>query len=175
MVTLETVLNVIPVVSLVIVGAYYSLQIRNQNRTRTIQLLMQLSQTRTVEYTKIALELLNMEWEDYDDFERKYGSDVDPDNYGKRMSSLYRFNTMGLLLMKGHIDADTIFNLESGNAPLYHWTKFESVIKEQRRRYKIPNWCNGFEYLANESKKYLERQGFSSEIPETFLQYVPED
>ena len=113
--------------------------------------------------------------EDYDDFERKYGSDVDSDNYAKRMFSLYRFNTMGLLLKKGHIDAETLFTFESGNYPLFHWTKFESVIKEQRRRYNIPNFCVGFEYLANEPRKYLERQGFSSEVPETFLHYVPEE
>ena len=44
MVTFETVLNVVPVVSLVIVGVYYSFQIRNQNRTRQAQLFMNLQQ-----------------------------------------------------------------------------------------------------------------------------------
>lgn len=40
MVTLETVLDVIPIVSLVVVLAYYTLTVRNQNRTRQAQLLM---------------------------------------------------------------------------------------------------------------------------------------
>ncbi len=64
---------------------------------------------------------------------------------------------------------------ESGNAPLFHWVKFESIIKEQRRRYNFPIWCVGFEYLANESRKYLKQHGFLPEVPETFLYYVSEE
>ena len=42
MVTLETLLDVVPVVSLVVVLTYYTLTVRNQNRTRQAQLLLSL-------------------------------------------------------------------------------------------------------------------------------------
>jgi predicted DNA-binding ArsR family transcriptional regulator len=35
------------------------------------------------------IEVLSMKWSDYDDFERKYGSDEHPDIYGKRAAALY--------------------------------------------------------------------------------------
>jgi hypothetical protein len=57
---------------------------------------------------------------------------------------------------------------------MFHWAKFGFVIKELRRRYKMPLYGVGFEYLAEENKKYLERQGFSVTVPETFYQYVPD-
>ena len=43
-------------------------------------------------------ELLNMEWSDYDDFEKKYGSDVNLDNFAKRQSTFYLFDTLGNML-----------------------------------------------------------------------------
>ena len=58
---------------------------------------------------------------------------------------------------------------------MFHWKKFGEVIKEIRRRYSMPLFCKGFEYLSNENSKYLERRGFSVEIPDTYYTYIPDE
>jgi len=40
-------------------------------------------------------ELMNMEWRDYDDFERKYGSDFNMDNFAKRSTAWTTYSTFG--------------------------------------------------------------------------------
>jgi len=152
---------------------YYVMVLRNQNKTRQIQLLLQLSDDYTEETTRRGLELIEMEWTDYDEFERKYGSDNNPDNYTKRMTHWNLFNTQGMLLMNGLVDSELLFG--SGRvSPMFHWKKFGDVIKEIRRRYSTPLYCTGFEYLANENRKYLEQKGFTVELPDTYIQYVPD-
>jgi hypothetical protein len=74
-----------------IAAVYYVMNLREQRRNRIITFTQNLMQTfNTVETFKIQGELLNMEWKDYDDFE-KYGSDNNLDNYGKRMFFFYTF------------------------------------------------------------------------------------
>ncbi len=52
----------------------------------------------TYENPETWLELLNMEWSDYDDFERKYGSDYNLDNVAKRHLFWIYFDALGCLL-----------------------------------------------------------------------------
>jgi hypothetical protein len=41
---------------------------------------------------------MNMEWKDYDEFERKYGSDFNLDNYAKRTTTMIHYNMLGSLV-----------------------------------------------------------------------------
>jgi hypothetical protein len=170
----QTVFQFLQTLGILVGVFYYIMVLRNQSKTRQIQLIMQLSDSYTEEFSRKGVELLDMEWKDYDEFERKYGSDNNPDNFAMRVTSWNRFNTQGQLLMNRLIDADTIFGANR-QAAMFHWKKFGEVIKEIRRRYNMPLFCTGFEYLANENSKYLERRGFSVEVPETYYQYIPDE
>ena len=173
MVEVQTVIDLLTPLSITAGVIYYVMVLRNQNKTRQIQLLMQLSENYNEEASRRSLELLEMEWTDYDEFERKYGSDNNPDNFAKRVTHWNLYNTQGMLLMNGLVDSDTLFGA-SGAAPILHWKKFGSVIKEIRRRYSSPLLAKGFEYLADENRKYLEQKGFTVELPDTYYQYIPE-
>ncbi len=62
--------------------SYYILTIRNANKVRKTQTLMQLrEQLLTKEWLDDYTELLEAEYSDYDDFLRKYDSSVNWDNY----------------------------------------------------------------------------------------------
>jgi hypothetical protein len=117
---------------------------------------------------------MSMEWEDYDDFQRKYGSDNNTDNFAMRMASWNRYNTQGMMLMNGFVNADLLFG-GGRAAPMYHWKKFGEIILELRKRYSMPLYGVGFEYLATENKKYLEAKGYTIEIPDTFFEHVPDE
>jgi hypothetical protein len=124
-------------------------------------------------YSRI-IELLNMQWTDYDDFEKKYGSDNNPENFATRMSIWYSINSIGLMLKDGFIDADTVYNQLGELTSIWLWTKFESVIKENRRRYNVPNNFEHFEFLYNEVMKIRDKRGVTVPVPETFAKYISE-
>lgn len=92
MIELSVIRDLLAIFGVIAGFSYYVLTVRNSQRsqqiareTQQLQLLIQLASFQDLEFSKIDLEVINMEWTDYDDFERKYGSDYNPDNYAKRM------------------------------------------------------------------------------------------
>jgi len=65
------------------------------------------NQLSTEEHMKKWIDQMNMEWENYDDFERKFGSDVDPGNFARRYSLMYIYDGIGYLLQEKQMDIDT--------------------------------------------------------------------
>ncbi len=61
-----------------------------------------------------------------------------------------------------------------GVIPYVNWSKFGDVIIEIRRRYNQPLNCQYFEYLAEESVKYMQDRGIDTTVPDTFYSYVPD-
>ena len=180
-ITASLVLQVVQTIALIVGIAYYIMTLQNTRKNQ--QMTLESTQLRTLanfsdNYTEAdamrGAELMNMEWEDYDDYERKYGSDFNLDNYSKRMVNWGRYNTMGILLRRGLIERDLLFEYAQ-HAPIQHWTKFKDVIYEMRRRYNVPLFGVDFEYLADECRKYVEEKGFDPKVPDTFFRYVPDE
>ena len=181
-ITYQMVLNTLQTVGLLVGIFYYIMTLQNTKKnqqltleTRRLQILMDIDQEmKSFEnYTRI-IELLNMQWTDYDDFERKYGSDNNPENFATRYSILYSLNSIGILVKDRFIDADTAYDLLGEVSTIWLWKKFESVIKETRRRYNAPNTLEYFEFLNNEVMKVRKLRGVNIAVPETFTKYVPE-
>ena len=157
---------------------YYVLTVRNAQKNqqmaeqnRQIQILQGFTQTE--EDGKRMVELLGMEWKDYDEFERKYGSDNNPDNYAKRNLVWNQYNWDGYMLQTGLMDREMFFEL-AGIIPILLWAKFGIVMKEIRRRYNQPlNW-KYLEYLAEEAEKYMQEKGIDTTVPDTYYTYVPD-
>jgi hypothetical protein len=117
-------------------------------------------------------ELLNMEWTDYDDFEKKYGSDYNLDNYAKRMSVWKIYNTLGMLLREKLIEPEVLYRINDIN-PLLMWSKFRDIIVEQRKRYGGEGTLSDFELLNDEILRVKLSIDPSYKIPEKLLRYVP--
>jgi len=175
MVDLQTLSLMLAATSIVIAASYYILTLRNTRLTRQAQLFNQVYQTfSTTELHRNYMELLNYEWKDYEDFERKYGSNTNLDSYSKRASLWLWFNGMGLLMQKKLIDPEMVY-FTAGNQALWTWAKFEPIIKEICRGYNVSDSFEHFEYLVNEMRKISDRRGSQlADIPETFATYVPE-
>ena len=175
MVDLQTVSVVLAAASIVIAALYYLFTLRNARLSRQAQLFMQLYQNFTSrELHKTHIELLDYEWNDYEDFERKYGSDANIESYSKRASLWLWFNGIGLLVEKGLVDPEMVY-FTAGNQALWTWAKFESVIKEIGRRYHVEDSLIHFEYLVNELRKISQKRGSTlGTIPESWASYVPE-
>ena len=154
---------------------YYVFNMREQSKTRRITQTNNLMQTLlTVESNKIGGELLYMKWENYDDFEKKYGSDVNMDNWAKRVSLFYTYDTLGNLLKSGLADVETLYSVGTIITAVWLWVKFKPIIEESRRRYSGKDGYAGFEYLATKMMEMKSRRDPLYKIPETGMAYVPD-
>ena len=178
MIEISMVRDLVAIFGVIAGFSYYVLTVRNAQKsqqiaeeTREIQVISGYFQTE--EDNKRLIELLNMEWKDYDEFEKKYGSDNNPDNYAKRTCIWNQFNTLGYLVKKDLVAKEPLFEL-LGVIPYVYWSKFGDVIIEIRRRYNQPLFCQYFEYLAEESVKYMQDRGIDTTVPDTFYSYVPD-
>jgi hypothetical protein len=154
-----------------IAALWYTWNYQNMNRSRRIQMFMQIYQQITSEsHMKSWIDVINMEWKDYEDFERKYGSDNNPENFAKRYSLSYMYSGIGYLLKERQIDIDTAYQLGSP-VFVWYWKKLEPIMGEHTRRYGGHQWEN-LEYLANEVIKYSQRMGRPITVPNTFGKYI---
>jgi len=119
------------------------------------------------------IELMNMDWEDYHDFETRYGSDNNPENYSKRQSVWIIMNGLGAMLDEGIVESEKVLKLVAF-FPIYLWEKFQPIIYEQRVRYKIPSAYQYWEQLVAELKEEVIRQDGKVDVPDQFTRYIPD-
>jgi hypothetical protein len=75
-------------------------------------------------------------------------------------------------LRKKLVDKDTMYAAISAGGSLWLWDRHESIIKEIRRRYNMPELGVNFEYLIEEHKKMMKQRGHSLEVPEFYGRYI---
>jgi hypothetical protein len=163
-----------------IAAIFYVLNLRISQRnmrqtleTRKLQFVTSItSQLNSEEGHRRYVELMNMEWKDYDDFERKYGSDYNLDNAAKRFCVWQTYNTLGMLVREKLVEPELLYPIVGGL--MNHWTKFKDVIKEQRKRYGGEDDLSEFEFLYNEIHRVALSRDPSFKIPETLTHYVPD-
>ena len=123
-----------------------------------------------VEAHQIWHELQYMSWDDYDDFETKYGSDNNPDNFAKRSYFWYMFENIGHLLKRDYLDDCLLFDA-FGPMSIMAWSQWEAIFIEQRKRYFGPTYFEGFEYLANRMTEVQKSRGIEWEPPSTGIRF----
>ena len=155
-----------------VAGFYYMMMLREQGRSRKISQTNELLKFySTIEGWKVWGELMKMSWSDYDDFENKYGSDNNLDNFAKRHVVWGQLDAVGNQMKAGLLDRETTYNV-SGTGATFIWTKFKPVLEENRRRYTGKDTWAGLEYLAGEMLKMKLERDPSYKIPDTFWTYV---
>ena len=113
-----------------IAAIYYVYNIRVTQRnmkqtleTRQAQFMMQLNERMTnTEVMKEHLELMNMEWTDLDDFERKWGSGGNIEAAAKRFNLWWRLDFVGDLLQRDLVDREWLYKHFS-TVVLMQWFK----------------------------------------------------
>jgi hypothetical protein len=174
-------LSTIQTIGILVGIFYYITTIRTNQRnqelqleTRQTQLFMQIYQEMSTPET-IAnwAEILGYEWDNYEDFEHKYGSGLYPDLFGKRVSIWRIFDGIGLLLYYKLIDIEKVYELIDSGV-LIQWKKWAPIIKEQRIRHGFPEQNKWFEYLNDELTKIRNQRGIESKLSETFARYIPD-
>jgi hypothetical protein len=152
-ITYQMVLSTLQTVALIVGIYYYVVTIRANQRNREISLMNQ--QLRTAysvldiyrdekEYFKW-LELMNLEWVDYDDFHEKYliGASKMEAKWG---SMCQFFDGLGYLWKKGVLDLENLKEL-IGFSCVTTWTKFKPIVERRREKYYLDTYIN-WQHLA---------------------------
>jgi hypothetical protein len=141
----------------VIVGVVFAvLELRNLVKIRQTDLMMRLySSFTTKEFTEAFFKVINLDFKDYKDFVKRYGSAFSdsPANIAWWMVWAY-FEGAGHLLYRRLIDVDLAYEF----LPAFVvWEKMKPVVEGMRKQYNQPDWYEWFEYLYNEMKKREQR------------------
>jgi hypothetical protein len=174
MLDIQTIGVLVTAASVSVAAIYYIMTLRVQQanmkqtlETRQAQFMMQLNESMTnVEVYKNWIELMNMEWADLDDFERKWGTGGNPEAASKRFSIWWRYGFLGQLLKRDLVDREWLYDAFS-TLVLQQWFKWEPIIIRVRKIFNNPQWNADFEYVAKEMIKMDEQRGIKRRIPKT--------
>jgi len=165
----------------VCVAAFYyvmNLRISQRNQelsleTRQISLIDSIA-TRIInkEGYRDTFDLLNYEWKNYEDFEKKYGTENDTDAAAKRYATMAKYNQLGMMLRRGLVEAEDLYSVGMGGV-IFLWMKYKPILEEGRRRYFGKGYFEDLEYLAGEMVRITKEKDPSFVVPETMDKYVP--
>jgi hypothetical protein len=161
MVDAQTIGVLVTAASVSIAAIYYTmtLRVQRENMKQTLETrrigLIDSIMTRALneEGMRNYIELLRCEWSDFEDFEKKYGMGSDVNATAKRYSQWQLYNSIGMMLRKGMVEAEDIYEMGLGMGMIWLWEKYQPIIEENRLRYNGPEYLKNFEYLACEMSK----------------------
>ena len=91
---------------------------------------------------------MSREWNDYDDFMRKYSRGVSIDEWTKSVVTGGYFEGIGVLLEEELLDITKVEKL-MGSIIINYWEKIQPLIYEMREKWKNPLVWLYFENLYN--------------------------
>ena len=149
--TLQTIISLLTLISLTIGVLYHILTLRNQNKTRQIQIL---KGANLISDSHQAL--FDAEFDDLEDFNNKYGFDKNPE-FRKVFHDYFNvLEELGVYVKDGLLDVKYVA-LMGGGAIVGLWEKYILVNEMYREMYGKRYFIEA-EYLYNRVKEYFQKQ-----------------
>ncbi|MDH5790962.1 MAG: DUF4760 domain-containing protein [Candidatus Bathyarchaeota archaeon] len=140
---------------------YYIYNVRTNQKTarttletRQTQLFMQLfAQYNNKDFMQdFARVAYDIEYENLEDWTRKYGSAADRESWASWARVGRFFDGVGILVRRDLIDMDLVVD-ELRELILFSWDKMKPWVYEVRVEMKSPHTWENFEYLAEETRR----------------------
>jgi hypothetical protein len=148
---LQTVSIAVASAGILVAAIYYVFQLRHQAKIRQTDLVMRLYATfGSTEFQKAYLKMMGVESEDYADYVKKYGADIEVRTALNSVGMF--FEGIGVLAKRKLISMDLVDDLFSTNI-LQAWEKIKPVAEGVRKKFGRPQPWEWFEYLYNEMQK----------------------
>ena len=154
MIELSFVRDLVAISGVLIALTYYIINIRHQRETRQAQLNMDIYKELLTE-TEIMYLIMDMEYDDFEDFERKYGRDNNPKANDRITKHMLLVEGVGVLVREGYVSVRIVALLTSGLVRI-GWEKLRDYVYEMRKR-SFPRWSSEYEYLYNTLMEYAEK------------------
>jgi hypothetical protein len=125
--------------------------------TRQVQLFMNIYKEHLTERESRSLYfLMDMEYDDFEDYERKYGRDNNPEAHDLITMHQLLMEGFGILVREGYVNVRLVALFTSGSIRI-GWEKLRNYIYETRERYNFPRYSIEYEYLYNTLMEYAEK------------------
>lgn len=147
MVDYQTISIVLTGIGIIVAITYYTLTLRNSNRTRRAQLFMQImGQFNTPGMAESRRYYFDLEMSSLDDYMKML---ADPE--AGRVFMLFGgyLEGIGVLVRRKLIDVEMVVDF-IGGVTKHFWEKFSPVFMEYRERMNAPRLYSEWEYLYNE-------------------------
>ena len=133
----------------IIIGMFRGLlELRSINKTRQAELFMRLyNNWNSIEFSKQRHEMWRMEWNDYDDFRKKYNLRNNPEAWAAYNSAGRFYEGLGVLVHRKLIDISWMYDTMAEDV-IYFWDKFKEYTKTTRED-RVPEAWLFVEYLYN--------------------------
>jgi hypothetical protein len=155
MVDVDTIIDVVPILSLVIVLAYYSLQIRNQNKSRQAQVYLTLYSRWGNDQREAHQILRNADFHDLEEYLRNYGVETNPE-FQRHIGTLISFyEGIGVMVREGFLSMRLVALSWAGALRVF-WDRFEPIMDDLCEYYDYPRLWSETVYLCKELVKYME-------------------
>jgi len=160
--TLQAVSYIMGSIGVFVAAAYYVYNMRISQRnskaaleTRQAQLLMQIyDRINNKEFSRDWAETNYFwEWDDYDDYFKKYGAN--PDEFPKFMNIADTYEGIGVVLKNKLVDPKLIYGVLRNN-PILYWEKFSPMMKKWAAEAGESMMYPGFEHLYEEMSRQYE-------------------
>jgi len=152
MVDVQTFSIVVASASVTLAAIYYVWQIRHQTKMRQTELVIKISSFGTRrDFLEACADIFEAEFEDYDDFVRKYGAPFSKKPMPMSFFIVGNFmERVGVLLKNKLLDVSLVSQLLTVTD---FWEKMKPVIEGIRKEENNQNYYACFEYLYDEMKK----------------------
>ena len=138
----------------VLVGvAIAVVELRNLVKQRQTDLVTRLSSDIALDRESLEafVDIVETEFEDYDDFVKRYGKFISKNQVPMSFMMMGNFyEQIGVLLRNKLIDASLVDQLFP---VIITWEKTKPIVEGMRKEYHDPGFFEWFEYLYNEMKK----------------------
>ena len=159
---LETVLDIVPAISVVIALAYYTQVLRNQERGRQRDQLQLRIQSADLPYSRAWTNVIFKKATNREEWMEVYHPHRDPELFAEMIFIQARFQSLGIMLKEKIIDPDLLYMIYQPHSILATWEHYRPNVIARREEIKDPNLLKEFEYLYDETKKR-----FPDVIPKT--------
>ena len=148
--TLQAVREVVTIVGVIAGLSYYITTVRNQNRSRQIQII------RGLDLLHPEVGFLSWEFGDYDDLMSKYGPEANPEGWDNLIRMFLKLEELGVYVKEGLLDIRLIYLLMGGSITKT-WELLTVLLKEFRIRNNWSRWFIEAEYLCKRIIEYGEK------------------
>lgn len=157
-----TMLNMVETFGILIGVAIAIMQLLKLNKTNQAELFMTLYDSfHNKEFMRENIDIMMLEWEDFDDYWSKYGLNANPEATALIHSVGNFYEGIGVLVKRKLIDLGLVDDLMSGLA-LRYWEKMGPMIIKQRELFGWPEAYEWTEYLYNEIQAIMEKEESAS-------------
>ena len=141
-----------------VAAVFYILNMRETMKNRRATFANNIQQIYYTEEGQLRyMEVMSMQWSDFEDFKSKYDSSVNPKYYAKRQSILAANDMLGFQYRLGIISLDD-FSKPTSWGLVATWLKFKPIIEKYREWQYSRDFFSDLEYLAN---AMMEKMGKS--------------